>query len=1613
MARRSRRGRKRGDERKSRNRSSARSLSRSPVDSGKHRHSKHRDYSSPPPPLPPPEEESYKGSKDARRSSRHSSSSSNKKEKKAKKADKHTHRSPSLSSTSRRKRKKKKSSRSVSRQRQHMSPMEVSPEIPKAALDKLLRSSAERVVLRNPSPEPVMVPTKIKMAAVKNKMAALKIKMAAERRKKMRMLIEKLQLSKTHQSTNDKLKNLKINLLRKRYNQKIKMGRKKMRHASPDPPKYSVGGGEDDDDDEEREREEVKNGGGGGRPRTPDSDGEMQSSSGSLSPHKRSMLDSPHTPPLPPKAYENLKKKTERSESPPPSQHQHHSPNRRSLESLEEGEERTITDRSKQRQRSPSVEEVMVDGDLHSSSRHHHHSSGGAGGGGSSSRHSSSKHHGQAGGGTGSPKRRRRKKQSPPRDLDQEMWSKSRGATSSSSSIRHHRTLSLTPPPVQTSSSSQLHHHHHVDVLRGGGGGERERERRRRRRSPSYVEEVERFDSHRFLVSDTLRVRIPAGRSPSPQLTSSHRKRRKVSRSKEVVVGRGGGEVGGERERRRDNHRREKHKSRRKRERRGSRSRSPPNRLLRRSHSRSRSPRLWRGGRLSRSPVAALTRRDYSRSPDMYVSSKRLDKKKRSRSRSPASLQKAREISAKAKMSETSLFAELVKDRNMRKTLEAKRLAVLIDRDDTDGNTDKTAPVSADTSQDGGSQKLASEDINNIPVPDNNGGGYLLRPIDGATSGQDRFVPVMEPPPPLPPLPPLSPGDFEMPDANPEMISDRNINSNNVAIYPNRTVNGSSVNSESAVINSSVSNSGPPGRIEDNSGPPGRLVDNFGTRLGVKATASVAALPTVVSKPKSLVKLPMPPGINQNDLESIDSPPSRSPSPNVRRRKAPVTPPLPQPPAVKKGIKDLPLPPVVPGVEDLSGDDSDGFSGGTPPRSTSHLTDDKSSKLFGSSSSRRGLFGSQRPRESNAKLTRPKILHRRKAARGLASAQQVVGSQPLVGGGGPEEEDWGDRCVDVFEVLTQIGEGTYGQVYKARDRRTSDLVALKKVRMENEKDGFPITAVREIKILRQLNHKNIVNMREIVTDKQDALDFRKDKGSFYLVFEYMDHDLMGLLESGMVEFNEAHNASIMRQILEGLNYCHRKNFLHRDIKCSNILMNNRGEVKLADFGLARLYNAEDRERMYTNRVITLWYRPPELLLGEARYGPAIDVWSCGCILGELFLKKPLFQANVEMMLLEIISRVCGTPTPAVWPKVVDLPLWHTLRPKKTHRRRLREDFAFMPQSPLDLLDRMLELDPEKRITAEEALKSQWLLNVNPERMPAPKLPHWQDCHEFWFKERRKQMKQKQQGGQGGDSSNTSKGGSQKGDAKSGNAANYDDALEIAGGSSKALKMGAGFSRESYHQHSSQSQQGPPPGSLLADATPPGGGAYDSTTPPQPMRGAPASRMSGVRPMSISTCSNHSEGQSRSRTPPGGGMDGGGGGGDSIQRQMYHLSQALLNQQPINVHQLMSLHNEKELDPQTFQLIEMLKSELRQANAQNNHKSHKLDPKQHVFNPLGMDGSGQTSFNAHAVYAGDNAVSGQRSSHLATDGVRSTLSSLLARFNMNAAADFLHPGSFRY
>jgi cyclin-dependent kinase 12/13 len=210
---------------------------------------------------------------------------------------------------------------------------------------------------------------------------------------------------------------------------------------------------------------------------------------------------------------------------------------------------------------------------------------------------------------------------------------------------------------------------------------------------------------------------------------------------------------------------------------------------------------------------------------------------------------------------------------------------------------------------------------------------------------------------------------------------------------------------------------------------------------------------------------------------------------------------------------------------------------------------------------------------------------------------------------------WQSRPADLYERVDLVGEGTFGKVYKAKYKPTSDKgkeiksshVALKKILMDNEKEGFPITAIREIMILKRLNHKNIINLIEIVTSKPS--DKNKYRGNVYLVFEYMEHDLSGLIDR-KIDYSIAHIKCIMHQILSGVNYMHSNNIIHRDIKGANILINNKGDVKIADFGLARVYS-DNPNKKYTNRVVTLWYRSPELLLGSTSYGPAIDMWSVG------------------------------------------------------------------------------------------------------------------------------------------------------------------------------------------------------------------------------------------------------------------------------------------------------------------------------------------------------------------------------------------------------------------
>ncbi|KAG9317683.1 kinase-like domain-containing protein [Chiua virens] len=302
---------------------------------------------------------------------------------------------------------------------------------------------------------------------------------------------------------------------------------------------------------------------------------------------------------------------------------------------------------------------------------------------------------------------------------------------------------------------------------------------------------------------------------------------------------------------------------------------------------------------------------------------------------------------------------------------------------------------------------------------------------------------------------------------------------------------------------------------------------------------------------------------------------------------------------------------------------------------------------------------------------------------------------------------------ELYAIVSQVGEGTFGKVYKARNTITNVHVALKRIRMEAEKDGFPVTAMREIKLLQSLRHQNIVRLYEMMVSN----------GSVFMVFEYMDHDLTGVLSQTQFSFSEANLKSLCNQMLAGLAYLHHKGVIHRDVKGSNILINNRGELKLADFGLARFY--QKRRRIdYTNRVITLWYRPPELLFGATVYGPEVDMWSAGCIMLELFTKKPIFQGNDEIHQLEVIYRIFGTPTPERWPGITGLPWYELVKPKEVLQDHFRELFkgplfcTWLSPAALDLAEQLLTYDPTKRVTAAQALEAPYFR----EELPPAELP---------------------------------------------------------------------------------------------------------------------------------------------------------------------------------------------------------------------------------------------------------------------------------------------------
>ncbi|XP_022165670.1 cyclin-dependent kinase 9 [Myzus persicae] len=293
-----------------------------------------------------------------------------------------------------------------------------------------------------------------------------------------------------------------------------------------------------------------------------------------------------------------------------------------------------------------------------------------------------------------------------------------------------------------------------------------------------------------------------------------------------------------------------------------------------------------------------------------------------------------------------------------------------------------------------------------------------------------------------------------------------------------------------------------------------------------------------------------------------------------------------------------------------------------------------------------------------------------------------------------------------FEKLAKIGQGTFGEVFKARDKKNPKFtVAMKKILMENEKEGFPITALREIRILQLLKHDNVVNLLEICQTR--ATQFNRYRSTFYLVFEFCEHDLAGLLSNTKVKFSLGEIKQVIQQMLNGLYYIHSNKILHRDMKAANVLITKTGTLKLADFGLARAFSAQKngQPNRYTNRVVTLWYRPPELLLGDRNYGPPVDLWGAGCIMAEMWTRSPIMQGNSEQQQLTLISQLCGSIMPEVWPKVESLDLYNQLELVKGQKRKVKERLKPYVRDPMgcDLLDKLLVLDPAKRFDADSAL----------------------------------------------------------------------------------------------------------------------------------------------------------------------------------------------------------------------------------------------------------------------------------------------------------------------
>ncbi|XP_065887145.1 cyclin-dependent kinase 5 homolog isoform X2 [Dysidea avara] len=298
--------------------------------------------------------------------------------------------------------------------------------------------------------------------------------------------------------------------------------------------------------------------------------------------------------------------------------------------------------------------------------------------------------------------------------------------------------------------------------------------------------------------------------------------------------------------------------------------------------------------------------------------------------------------------------------------------------------------------------------------------------------------------------------------------------------------------------------------------------------------------------------------------------------------------------------------------------------------------------------------------------------------------------------------------LESYSKLEELGEGSYATVFKAISRVTGNIVALKEIRL-NSAEGTPFTAIREASLLKGLKHANIVTLHDII----------HIPGNLTFVFEYVEIDLCRYMEKHPGPMSPNNVMLLTFQLLRGLVFCHERKVLHRDLKPQNILLNSMGELKLADFGLARAKSVPSRT--YSHEVVTVWYRPPDVLLGSTKYSTSLDMWGVGCIFVEMLCGHPLFPGlkGIQDQLTKIF-KVLGTPSEETWPGVTSLPEFKKGQFKNYSRKELGFVIPDLVKATgaEPIATALLQLRPGLRISAKDALYSPYFTSVLPKAIYA-------------------------------------------------------------------------------------------------------------------------------------------------------------------------------------------------------------------------------------------------------------------------------------------------------